>query len=149
MAIIHEGSIDGLASGGAGFIKWLGHGLGGRSMGFCGSVCWLDQFVRGMLFVERCRMVAFFECLVNIAWNGDVNVSFIVVPVKSEATVQFSGPIDDEGVVGFDGINDMHGIGFGEILDTEVVNTEDKRGAFGAVLPEALGERHGFVGGRC
>jgi hypothetical protein len=35
---------------------------------------------------------------------------FIVVPIKGEAEVQFSGPVGSEVIVGFDGVDEMHGI---------------------------------------
>mgnify|MGYP007008176553 CR=1 FL=1 len=37
------------------------------------------------------------------------------------------------------------GVGFGEVLDAEVVDTKDESCAFGAMSPEAGGEGHGFV----
>ena len=47
--------------------------------------------------------------------------------------------------MGFDGIDEMLGVGFGEVLDAEVVDTKDEGCAFGAMSPEAGGEGHGFV----
>ena len=51
------------------------------------------------------------------------------MPVKGKAAVYFSGTVDNEVVVGFDGIDEMHGVSWGEILHAEVVDAEGKRGA--------------------
>jgi hypothetical protein len=39
----------------------------------------------------------------------------------------------------------MLGVGFGKALDTKVINTQCKGGAFCAMAPEARSEWHGFV----
>jgi hypothetical protein len=86
-AIVHEGSVDGLDSGGSECIKCLGCGLGCWSLGLLGSVSWFNPSMRGMLFSEWCRMVEFFECPADVARHGDIDVAFVVVPVKGEAAV--------------------------------------------------------------
>jgi hypothetical protein len=50
--------------------------------------------MRRVLGSKRCRMVEFLECSSDVAWHGDVNVSFVIVPVEGEAAVQFAGPVD-------------------------------------------------------
>ena len=55
-------------------------------------------------------MVELFQSSGHVAWYGDVDVPFIVVPVKGEATVQFSGPVDSEVIVGVDSVDEMHGV---------------------------------------
>ena len=82
-------------------------------------------------------MVELFECSSYIAWHGDVNISFVIVPVKGETAVQFSGPVDNQVVVGFDGFNGMRGVGFGEIFHAEVVDAESEGGVLRAMAPEA------------
>lgn len=97
-------------------------------------------------------MIELVEGLVNTVWHGDVNASFVAVPVEGEATVvERNGPVDGEFVVGLDGMNEMLGVRFGEAFDVEVLDTEDKCGASDAVLaPEARGDWHGraAVGGQ-
>ena len=93
-------------------------------------------------------MVEFFECSGYIAWHGDVDVSFVIVPVKGETAVQFSGPVNSQVVVGFDGIDEMHGASCGKVLHAEIVHVEGEHGALCAMAPDAWGERHGFVSGR-
>jgi hypothetical protein len=99
-SIVHEGTIDGLNSGCASFIKWLCCGVGGGLlMGSCGSVGGFDSFVRGMLFAEKYGVVEFAECSVDVVWHGDVNIPCVVVPFKREAAVQLSGQIDKKEIV--------------------------------------------------
>jgi hypothetical protein len=56
-------------------------------LGLLGSVSWFNPSVPGMLFSEWCRMVEFFECPVDLAGHGDIDVAFLVVPVEDEAAV--------------------------------------------------------------
>ena len=49
--------------------------------------------------------------------------------------------------MGFDGIDEIHGVRFGKILHAEVMDAEGERGALRAMAPEIWGERHGFVSG--
>jgi hypothetical protein len=43
----------------------------------------------------------FCECSINLSWHGDIDTSFIVVPVKGEATVECAGPVDGQILFGF------------------------------------------------
>jgi hypothetical protein len=38
----------------------------------------------------------------DVSWHGDVDVSFVTVPVEGEATAEGAVPIDGEFVVGFE-----------------------------------------------
>jgi hypothetical protein len=49
--------------------------------------------------------------------------------------------------VRFNGFDEMHGVGLGEILYAEIVDAESECGALRAMAPETWGERHGFVSG--
>ena len=71
------------------------------------------------------------------------------MPVKGETAVQFAGPVDSEVVVGFYGIDEMHGVREGKIFHAEVIDTESECGALRAMMPEVWCERHGFVSDRC
>jgi hypothetical protein len=68
-----------------------------------------------------------------------------LTPVKGEATAEGAIPIDSEFVVGVECVNQMLGVGFGKALDTKVINTQCKGGAFDAMAPEARSERHAFA----
>ena len=46
--------------------------------------------------------------------HGDVNISFVVVPVESETAVEVAGPVDSQVVaVGLDIVDGMRGVSFG------------------------------------
>ena len=47
----------------------------------------------------------------------------------------------------FDGFDEVHCVGLGEIFDAEIVDAESERGALRAMAPETWCERHGFVSG--
>ena len=93
-------------------------------------------------------MVEFFECSGYVAWHGDIDISLVIVPVKGETVVQFSGPVDSQVVVGFGSVDEMRGVSCGKVFHAEIVDEEGERGVFCAMAPEAWGERHGFISGR-
>jgi hypothetical protein len=101
--------------------------------------------VGSMLFAVRGLVAKSDESSWNVARHGDVDVAFMVVPVKSEAAVECAGPVDGEFVAGSDGIDEVMGIGFGKVFDAKIVDTEYKGGTFGAMAPEAGSERHWFI----
>ena len=37
-------------------------------------------------------MVEFFEGMSDVAWHGDIDIAFVVVPVEGEAAVDYSFP---------------------------------------------------------
>jgi hypothetical protein len=86
-----------------------------------------------------------FEGSWDASWHGEVNASFVIVPVKCEATAEGAVPINGEFVVGFECVNQMLGVCFRKTLDTKVIDTQNKGGAFGSMAPEARSERHGFA----
>ena len=94
-------------------------------------------------------MAEFFQGSVHIPRHGDINIALVVVPIKGEAAVESSGPINCEVVVGLDGLDKIHGIRLGEVFDAKIVDAKDKRGAFCAVTPEAWHEWHGFIAQWC
>ena len=76
-------------------------------------------------------MFELLEYAVNIA--GDI-AFLVLVPVERKAAV------DGETVVGLEGVDEVLSIGFGEIFDAEVVDTEDEGGAYGLLTPKAWSE---------
>ena len=64
---------------------------------------------------------------------------------KFQDTVEASGRVDGALVLGFNGINEVDGVVFLEVLDTKVVGTESE-GCFAIrVAPKAGSEFHGFI----
>ena len=90
-------------------------------------------------------MVEFCECSVDIAGHGDVDVSFAVMPIEGQAAIQCAGPVDCDIIIRLEGVDEMHCIGFGVVLDAKVVNAENESGSFGAVSPKAGSKRHWFI----
>ena len=56
--------------------------------------------VRRVLLSGRCRMLEALEGCFYIAWHGDVNVAFIIMPVEFEATKLRTTPVCGDGVLG-------------------------------------------------
>jgi hypothetical protein len=67
------------------------------------------------------------EGTLYIVLHGDVNVAFGVVPVEVQTAVEVAFPINGGFVVVVDGVDEMEGIGFGEVFYSEVVNAECQR----------------------
>ena len=88
-------------------------------MGFgCGclwcarAIYWGLPLVRRMLWSSWWRVIESFEGSWDVAGHGDVNISFVIVPVEGEAAVQGTSPVHHgEFVLGFKCINEMFGVG--------------------------------------
>jgi hypothetical protein len=52
-------------------------------------------------------MCEFRECSINVSWHGDIDISFIVVPVKGEAAVECAGPVDGQIIDGLYIVHEM------------------------------------------
>ena len=90
-------------------------------------------------------MVEFSECASDVAGHGDVDISLVVLPIEGETAVEVAGQVDSHVIVGSDSVDEMHGVGFGEIFHAEVVDAESECGALRVMAPEAWGERHPWV----
>jgi hypothetical protein len=85
----------------------------------------------------------------NIVGHGQVDESSCLMPVKGESDVGRAGPIDGEIVAGGEGIEEMLGISFGEVLDAKIVNRKREGCRFGGMTPEtwSVRDRGVTVGG--
>ena len=101
--------------------------------------------VRRMLWFGRCGVAKGKQRFGDIAWHGDVDVSRGVVPVDSETEVAGAGPVFGDGVFCRKGVEEVVGVGFGEELDTEIVNGEGEGRGTVVVPPEAGGGADGVV----
>ena len=63
-----------------------------------------------------------FQCAVNIAWHGDVDVAVGVVSVQGESAVERSGPVDGDLLVLFEGGSEVEGVGFRKVFNAKVVD---------------------------
>ena len=93
-------------------------------------------------------MVKACKCSMNIAFHCNVNVTRVIVPVKIEAAIFRACPINGDVVIVFERVNEMLGIGFGEIFDAKVVNAKGECGGSRGMFPKARGEFDGFVAKR-
>jgi hypothetical protein len=86
----------------------------------------------------------------DVSRHEHIHTSCGVVPVEGEATAEGPVPVDGEFVVGLECVDEMLRIGPGEVLDAEIIDTQDEGGALGSMAPEAWGEGHGLmsVGGQ-
>ncbi len=109
------------------------------------TIGWLDPLVWGMLRLKGSGMVEFFKSAMYISWHGYVDVTFVVVPIESESTIEGALPIDGEFVMGFDGVDEMKGISFAPVFYAEVIDTENESCLSGSMAPETGGERHWLV----
>ena len=64
---------------------------------------------------------------------------------KFQDTVEASGRVDGALVLGFNGINEVDGVVFLEVLDTKVVDAESEGCFAGRVAPEVGSKFHGFI----
>ena len=83
---------------------WGGRRLGGlllRLLAVDGGC----PVVRGVLWAFGRFVVEFLEGRLHLAWHGDVNVFFRIVPGEDEAKIFSSFPIDGALVCGADGVD--------------------------------------------
>ena len=62
-----------------------------------------------------------------------------VVPVDGESTEEGTSPVDGDGVDFLEGLDEVVGVLFSDILDAKVVYDEGEKYGFGVVLPERGG----------
>ncbi len=142
--IVEEGAGDGFDSGFVCRAEERGFQCFVRFLwGF--AVDWGGPIVRGIFGAFGGRMGKFGECFLDVAGHEYVDVPFVIVPVEGEAAVLGAFPVDGTLVGGFNCVDEVFCVGFCEILDAEVVDTEGEGGAFGGVTPEAWGKGHWFV----
>ncbi len=124
-------------------------GSGGRRGGEGASVG-RGGGARGRRGVGRMRGdVGWFVCELKegalyVVLHGDVNVALVVVPIECKSAVESAGPVNGEFIVCLECINEMLGVGLGEVFDSKVIDAEDESRAFCAVGPEAWSERSGL-----
>ena len=54
--------------------------------------------MRGVLRSGRCRMLEGVPCLGDVSRHGDIEETFVVVPVQVEAKVRGAGPVGGVGI---------------------------------------------------
>ena len=69
-------------------------------------------------------MTEFLQGRSDVSRNGDVEITLGVVPFQGKSTVQDTGPIHGEFVVGLERINKVVRVFFGKIFDAKIVNSQ-------------------------
>ena len=75
----------------------------------------------------------------EICGCGDVTGVCGVVPFDIESTEEGTSPVNGDGVEFLDGLDDVVGVLFSDILDAKVVHNEGEKYGFGVVLPQLRG----------
>jgi hypothetical protein len=104
------------------------------------TVSRLRPAMGSMLGNFRLFVAEFVESFGNIVWHGNVDITFIVVPVQSKTQVAGTGPIFGEVVFLLESGKKMISIGFGKIFDAKVVDSKREGGASRVVLPQTWSE---------
>ena len=73
----------------------------------------------------------------DITGHGYVDVSFFVVPLEGDATVEFALPVDFQFVVLCERGNKVIGVILSDVLHAEVVDSERELCWAGCVFPES------------
>ena len=60
-------------------------------------------------------------CL-EIFWHGYVAGAFVVVPIDGESTEEGTGPVYGDGVDFLEGLDEVVGVFFADLLDPKVIN---------------------------
>ena len=68
-------------------------------------------------------MIDFFQCSIDISRHRYVNKYFAVVPLEGKAAVEGAVPVNGDCISLFEVTYEVSGIGFGEILETKIINT--------------------------
>ena len=68
-------------------------------------------------------MSIFYERLEDIIRHQNVHISFNVVPLEGEASVEVAVPVGVDSMDFFEGTNKVVGVGFQEVLSTKEVKT--------------------------
>ena len=92
-----------------------------------------------MLWAFGRRMLEFVQDCLEIFWHGDVAGACGIVPVNVESAEEGTGPVDGDGVEFLEGLDEVVGVLFANVLDPKVINDKVENDGLGGVLPERRG----------
>ena len=101
-----------------------------------------------MLGLLRGLMAKTFTRFLDIVGHGDIDIWSglgSVMPIKGKATVSGDGPVNGHIIVLFDGCDEMAGVGFTKIFNTEVIHTERKCCSFCGMGPQSRSLLAGMI----
>ena len=88
-----------------------------------------------MLWEFGHRMLEFVQGCLEIFWNGNFAGAFGIVPVDVESAEEGTGPVNGDGVEFLEGLDEVVGVLFADVLDPKVINDEGENDGLGVVLP--------------
>ena len=59
----------------------------------------------------------------------------LIIPIQVEAAVEGTRPIDGDGVVVLDRLDEVESVGLGKRLDPKIIHTQGEGGGPGAMFP--------------
>ena len=72
----------------------------------------------------------------EIFGNGDVTGVCSVVPIDDESTEEGTSPVNGDGVEFLEGLDEVVGVFFSDVLDAKVVYDKGEKYGFGVVPPQ-------------
>ena len=84
-------------------------------------------------------MLELLEGFLDVCDHGDVTSPFVVVPIKSDTTIQGASPVNGDIIQLLESLDEMVSSFFADVFDTEVVDHEGEEYIFGGVLPKGRG----------
>ena len=79
-----------------------------------------------MLLSRRFGMIELNEGLLDVVWHGEVDLSFVVVPIEHDSDVSFALPVFRYVVVLLQNVHEMFEICAAFVFDAEVINDESE-----------------------
>ena len=80
-------------------------------------------------------MLEFVKGCLEIFWHGDVTGACGIVPVNGESAEEVNGPVNGYCVEFLEGLDEVVGALFANVLDPKVINNEGENYGLGVVLP--------------
>ena len=71
-------------------------------------------------------MLEFEQGYLEIFWHGDVASACSIVPVKGESAEEGTGPVNGDGVEFLEGLDEVVGVLFADVLDPKSSMTREK-----------------------
>ena len=100
------------------------------------SVGWFFPGVWGVKLAFGRRMLEFVKGCLDIFWHEDATGMCGIVPVNGESAEEGTGPVDGDCLEFLEGLDEVVGVIFANVLEPKVINDEGENDGLGSVLPE-------------
>ena len=84
-------------------------------------------------------MLEFVQGCLEIFWHGDAAGACCIVPVNGEYAEEGTGPVHGDGVEFLEGLDEVDGVLFYDVLHPKVINYKGENYGLGVVPPERRG----------